>query len=157
MGSMCDVVIRSTQVCRLTNEGLNRRHIAEVPQQQEQSIILIRTQCILVLQEQLNTDQDSNTLEHTAELTFYIKMHIQKNMTTKDNNKQTYLVSVYELANRDVDNRFVEDDHFGIFINVKALPRLRNITHHFQVLPVSQTGAVSSQLSQNSLHSSDNI
>lgn len=64
---MCDVVIQSTQVCRLTNKGLNRRHFAEVPQQQEESIILIRTQCILMLQEQLNTEQDTNTLELATE------------------------------------------------------------------------------------------
>lgn len=61
---------------------------------------------------------------------------------TTGNNKQPYLVCVNELANRDVDYRFVEDDHLRIFINVKALLRLGNVTHHFQELPVSQIGNI---------------
>lgn len=43
---------------------------------------------------------------------------------------------VDKFANRNVDDGLVEDDHLGVFVNVKALLRLWNITHCMQEPPV---------------------
>lgn len=140
MRTMCEVVIYSVQVYRLTNKGLDSRHTSEVPQQETESIILSRTQCVLVLQQQLKTDQDTDAIRASCRMTFLYNTYHTKNVRIKKIKKikQPYLVRVNELADGDVDNRFVEDHHFRIFIDVEAFLRLGNVAHHFQELPVKQ-------------------
>ena len=41
---------------------------------------------------------------------------------------------VEQLADGDVDDRLVEDDHLGVLIDVEALPWLRHVTRRAQEL-----------------------
>ena len=59
---------------RLTNEGLDRGHLAQVPEQQEERVILFRTQCVLVLQQQLNTHKMKYMFLNTCKIISLYKL-----------------------------------------------------------------------------------
>lgn len=55
-----------------------------------------------------------------------------------------YLVHVEQLANRDVDDWFVDDEQLGELVHVESVLRFRNVADTYQKLPVRRKMTASS-------------